>query len=373
MGISFEKLRAFDRSYGPAWEQWEAEANGQRQEFLLRYPRSKLANIGLEEYAIGRQPKTGFCYWAETRTKRWASIQGGTSLKFGLYFGRLGEGTPRQYRSTSAFGRPDATPAQAFKRVRDCLTGLLDAGERRDFDAIDRNPLSQMFKAKLLSMYFPKRYINICSARHLQHYSRLLGRQATGPAEMQHALLDRPAVIPKAWSNWKYTRFLFEAYPLAGESADAPDPEILTRGSASDREPDFEDLQRRLREIGQISEAFAKQWEERRLGDLNVTWAVIDRSRTPSYGFDLETVIDGQVARRIEVKTAQSKAAKGYRFFVTGNELKKSHEHVDNYWFYFVEWDSKKPKRVRAMPARALHELDCLEPAAFVGFINLGA
>jgi len=43
---------------------------------------------------------------------------------------------------------------------------LLDLGQKcaentPDFSALDENPLSQMFKAKILSLYFPERFLNV--------------------------------------------------------------------------------------------------------------------------------------------------------------------------------------------------------------------
>ena len=51
-------------------------------------------------------------------TKAWANIQGATSFKFGIYFGRTKSDPKRKYRFTEKFG---STEAQAFAAVKSAL------------------------------------------------------------------------------------------------------------------------------------------------------------------------------------------------------------------------------------------------------------
>lgn len=76
-----------------------------------------------------------------------APLQGATSFKFGIYFGRTKSDPTRKYRFTEKFG---TTEGDAFAAVRVSLVDLvvLGAADAPDFAAIDANPLSQMFKAK---------------------------------------------------------------------------------------------------------------------------------------------------------------------------------------------------------------------------------
>jgi hypothetical protein len=50
----------------------------------------------------------------------------------------------------------------------------LGATDHPDFAAIGANPLSQMFKAKILSLYFPERFLAVCSSEHLEMLGEIM-------------------------------------------------------------------------------------------------------------------------------------------------------------------------------------------------------
>jgi hypothetical protein len=317
-------IRAFERLYDGAWEQWEVQAHRQREEFVRQYPSKRLSTLRMDDYVIGLVPHRGYCYWAESKTKKWASIQGGTAQKFGIYFGKWGKQSKRRYRFKPSYGDASTPPAQVFRRVKGYLLDLIAQGRRRDFRALDENPLPQVFKAKLLSLYYPKQYINICSERALKHYADVLGVESKSCAETQHRLLAHRTAVPRDWSSWKFTRFLFHTFPFRGATEAAEPQRCVKRGKPSSREPDFEALQRELRKIGRASEKYALAFEKDRLRGIGLPWRVQDVGRMPAYGYDLESSVNGRLERRIEVKTARSKAAEGFRFFVTAHELATS-------------------------------------------------
>jgi hypothetical protein len=368
-----KRIRAFERLYDGAWEQWEAEAYRQREEFVQRYPSTRLPSIKMDDYVIGLVPHRGYCYWAESKTKKWASIQGGTAQKFGIYFGKWGDGSRRKYRFKSWYGNERTPAGQVFREVKKHLLDLIAQGRQTDFDAIDENPLPQVFKAKLLSLYFPKQYINICSERALKHYAKVFSLESESCAAIQHQLLLQRKAVPSDWSTWKFTRFLFHSFPFRGVTETVEPKRRVKRGKPSTREPDFDAIQRELRKIGRKSEKFALAFEKDRLRGIEPPWQVKNVSRMPAYGYDLESNVNGRLERRIEVKTARSKAAEGFRFFVTAHELNTSRRGSTNYWFYFVEWQDTKPAKVHPVSATEFHKLRCLAPASFVGYIELAS
>ena len=63
-----------------------SDMKGVQQEFLERFPKEKLSEMSLEEYAIGTdQAKDSYCNWLERRTEKLGSIRGGSAAKFGVY------------------------------------------------------------------------------------------------------------------------------------------------------------------------------------------------------------------------------------------------------------------------------------------------
>jgi len=136
-----------------------------RKEFIESYKREKLESLTIEEYALNGQnhSKDNFCYWVETRLRGLGSINGATSFKFGTYFGRTKADPTLKWRWASWTN-------ESFDTIRNALISLYDAGEHEDIEAIKRNPISPMLKGKILSLYFPNRYLNIFAKRHLHHF-----------------------------------------------------------------------------------------------------------------------------------------------------------------------------------------------------------
>ncbi|MGA0201533.1 MAG: hypothetical protein ACO3NK_20850, partial [Prochlorotrichaceae cyanobacterium] len=60
---------------------------GIHQQFLQRFPREKLGELTLENYAIGGKPDS-FCHWIEFKTKSLGSVSGGSSDKWGIYWSK---------------------------------------------------------------------------------------------------------------------------------------------------------------------------------------------------------------------------------------------------------------------------------------------
>jgi hypothetical protein len=138
---------------------------GARGVFIKRFPLGSLQNLTLDGYVVGYHDPS-FCNLAESETKVWANIQDAASFKFGIYFGRTKSDPTRKYRFTE---KSSSTQEEAFGAIKAALRDLVTLGsaKRPDFAKIDANPLFQMFKAKILSLYYSKRFLAVCSTEHL--------------------------------------------------------------------------------------------------------------------------------------------------------------------------------------------------------------
>src|SRR5690606_21524301 len=116
------------------------------------------------DYVIGTQEDT-FCAMAEAKTRKWANIQGASASKFKLYYGKRKPETELKYRFTKQFSNEN----EAFRYIKATLLDLVRLAQESpiNFEAIDAVDISQMFKAKILSLYFPERFANICSGEDL--------------------------------------------------------------------------------------------------------------------------------------------------------------------------------------------------------------
>lgn len=361
-----EQFSAFENHYD---SELEARAVQTRGEFLEAFPIEKLKSMQLDEYVIGLQRPT-FCDRVEVRTRPWAGINGATALKFGVYFGSTKSDSIKKYRFAKRFGED---PESAFQAVRQAILDLVEAGaaDPIDFDLIDENPLSQLFKAKILSLYFPDTFINVCSSDHLEEIGQTLGVPKMSPSRYQRAiaLLKQRNPTTQKWSNPKFTEFLYQT--IIHADAVAPLSPINKPSRKPHNKVNFEDIQKQREEIGKAAEEFALNWERQRLdgaGRSDLIGWIEDLRDQPGYGYDFFSYSDDDTPRYIEVKSVGKIRGEGYRFFLSENErsVSEDDEFADNYYFYLVFFGKEgKPESLRPVLARKLYQSAEVEPASF--------
>lgn len=369
------QLRAFESAYDVTHEDIAAQARG---EFLKAFPLTSLSRLKLDDYVIGHQRPT-FCAHVEAKTRPWANIQGATSEKFGIYFGKTKTDLQKKYRFTRRFGE---TRDDAFRSVKAALLELIRLGQaaQLDFSEIDKNPLSQMFKAKILSLYFPDRFLNVCSADHLEMLGAELGFGNDRPSsEYQHLLLTAKFsnTTIRTWSNPKFMSFLYQTY-LPGDDRKSA-ATVLAPKKKVHRKVNFEDIQGQRDRIGKAAEEYALEWERRRLEGIGFTELVSkieDRRDRPSYGYDFLSHTSPKQQRFIEVKAVgKLPGGEGHRFFLSDNEhiVSTSDKHYGTYFFYLVFFDSAgKPLELRPMRADELYHQSEMSPASYVVRFDFG-
>jgi hypothetical protein len=273
------------------------------------------------------------------------------------------------YRFADRFG---TNKEQAFAAVKGAVLDLITEGSRSepDFVSIDNNPLSQMFKAKILGLYFPERFLSVCSAEHLKLLASKLGLPSQLPSsEIQNRLLsvkdDHPAT--RTWSTPKFMRFLYATYIPKHPKPHSP---IEKPRVKMPRKVNFEDMVEQMSRIGKMAEEFALAWEKERLRGANLghlATAIDDRRDRPGYGYDFLSHSAERTPRFVEVKSVGS-VTDGYRFFLSENEytVSCSREHRDAYYFYLVFFDGMgKPERLLPLLAADLYGHAEIEPASY--------
>lgn len=367
--LKVAQLRAFNQSYDVTHEIFATQT---RREFLEAFPLSGLKSIAVDDYVIGHKTPT-FCAHVEAKTRPWANIQAANSNKFGIYFGQTKSDPARKYRFTKKFGN---TAGEAFQSVKNALLALIRlarAGDL-DFEAIDANPLSQMFKAKILSLYFPERFLNVCSAEHLEVLGEQFGYgDALPSSEYQHRLLKEKLSNPltRDWSNPKYMAFLYETYIYPSRK-----PQLIIQKPPKNKVPrrvNFEDIQSQRDAIGKAAEDFALEWEKARLKKAGLAMLISeieDRRDRPAYGYDFLSHSGSGQERYIEVKSVgKLPGEEGYRFFLSDNEhtVSESNSHRSAYFFYLVFFGRDgNPETLREICAEELYQNSELSPASYV-------
>lgn len=138
------------------------KAEERRLDFVNKFAIAKIKDIAIDDYVIGKQSKDSFCYRIENELKALGDIHGATAKKFGIYFNRkMG-----RYDSPKKFDQGEDT----FENIKSLIIGLLEDGEGYNLEGIERNPLSNMFKGKILSTYFPEKFLCIFSNEYLMFF-----------------------------------------------------------------------------------------------------------------------------------------------------------------------------------------------------------
>lgn len=181
-----------------------------RKEFVSEFDRDALENLTLEQYAMKTGDKKNFCYRLEREQIGMGDIRNATAQKFGIWV-RKATG---EYDFTKKYGK---TPEEAFSVIRDELCKLVDAGEADDYTAIKSNKIAPIVKFKVLSMYYPNKFLTIHSKRHLSYFCK----KARVPfnVDEDELMLQRKLILWKNsqmeirnYSLLEYVAYLYEEF-----------------------------------------------------------------------------------------------------------------------------------------------------------------
>jgi hypothetical protein len=191
-----------------------------RNDFVKRFNYEKIKELPIEKYVVGYGDKDTFCYWIETKLMDLGKIKGGTTAekKFGVYFNKK----HNKYITIPKWGK---NGLEAYEEIKKRIIELLDAGTKNDIQTIKKSPISPMFKGKILSTYFPEKYLNIFSDEHLDHYIAKLGIEDPGLKDeidkREHLMsFKKSDSVMKDWSIYEFSDFLYNQIgrPIKGKS-----------------------------------------------------------------------------------------------------------------------------------------------------------
>lgn len=204
-----------------------------RAQFVSDYSIVNIQNLTKESYCIGLD-KTTFCYRIENELKELGDMHGSYAPKFGLYYGKWGKDSKKEYRLVPQFGdNHDA----AMENIKNAIIELLRAASNADEESIRDSRLRKIFKSKILGTYFPDKYLNIYSEEHLDFFLKKIGivvASDTDFLEKQKKLINWMREQPgtESWTLLTFERFLYEQI---GQPKKIPfKPEVETGAILSD-------------------------------------------------------------------------------------------------------------------------------------------
>ena len=198
----------------PEFRVQENELEVLRQRFVSDYTMQKIIGMTKDEYVVGFDRDDTFCYRIETELKNLGNIKGSNATKFGLYYGKSGDDTEKRYRASKKFSED---PDEALEKIKEQIVNLRMAGEKEDYDAIRACTLAPLFRGKLLSTFYPDKYLSIFMDEHLDYFMAKLGIGYSATND----ILDKQQKLVtwkqsrdefKGLSNYLFQRFLYSTY-----------------------------------------------------------------------------------------------------------------------------------------------------------------
>jgi hypothetical protein len=400
---SIEQLREFQAEFELvrlADQSSYKERESLRRDFARRFPRDKILKLKPDEYVQGKGNKESFCYWIEWKLSELGHIQGTPVKKFGVFYSKK--------ENSLQFTKEFKQRENPFDGVLTEIVSLLDAAEQNDLAKIQGAKISPMFKGKILFLYFPNKFLNIYSPRHIDHF---LGQLRLNEPGTDVDLISKRELlvnfknadeVMKDWSMFEFHDFLYKTWnsppsqknvtPLLKDyvfdfpAPEATEPEFISLKTGKPAEAaesesrkrsgttDFERQNRRNKLAGNQGEDIVFLAEKKTLyanGKGNLAKDVKAVCKTDDgAGFDiLSFELDG-TPKQIEVKSTTSNppsSNSSFRFFLSANEYEKSKILPNHYLYIVFAVKSKNPKIWRIKnPASLEPDYLALRPSAFV-------
>lgn len=354
-------------------EHMENKVSALRNQFVKDFTKDRILRMEIDEYVNGKGNKSTFCNRIETELKELGNMKGSTARKFGIYFGKYGKDTELQYRIVGKLGD---TLDQAFDCLKREIVDLIELGDAYNINKIKQNKISPMLKGKILSIYYPKNYLNVYSSSHLDYFIGQLNLMLTfrlSEIEKQQAILafKNNDDILRGWSLYKFTKFLYylfgsptsnsvkgvitagdkiavdEIYPLFSnvkatlielKSKKIPVSPSNQASNDCNRKTDFDTKNRNNKRLGDRGELIVFQFEQNKLKNCRKSNLVKEvrhiAKNSDTAGYDILSFDENGNEIYIEVKSTRSKQGDA-NFFLTANELECAKGNM-NYWVYIV-------------------------------------
>jgi len=215
--MSLKKLNEKSKEFNLPQEDIENLENG-RLSFVSKFPLDEIKDLSIDQYVQGTDEKEGFCYWLEFK-KILFGIGGGNASKFGVYKAKDGN----YYKSYSK-NKKQLTGQELENFFLKIKSGISQALEFTANDQIEKIktidiPLWNMVLQKILSIYYPNKFITIGAPDVLIACARdikLNGVElkAENSIEINFECKKALSSLPeyKDWSYKKIGAFVWESY-----------------------------------------------------------------------------------------------------------------------------------------------------------------
>lgn len=198
-----------------------AEDRRIREAFNGRFPKESLAQMTLEEYAIGQDGRDSFCDWLQTKTRPLAKIGQPNPSRYGVWWSRKDS----SWHWNSRYSNAD----EAFESMKHGLAKLVEAVDAVNFEALDEIGSHHLgsarygLRGKPLALYYPDDFLPITNPAHVEHFLKVFGEEPEGDLlSRNRQLLNLLRSFPEfdGMDTQQMNRFLYHRFnpPKVGQA-----------------------------------------------------------------------------------------------------------------------------------------------------------
>ncbi len=359
-----------------------------RDEFVHRFSINNIMEMKLNNYVTGRSTidddgKNSFCYLLESKMMNLGDMRGATAEKFGVYCSK----ETGEYVYTNRYG---SNLEEAFNRIKEEICKLLVAGNQDDYVQLNQSLLPPLLRGKILSIYYPEKYICIFKEESVDKILNILNVNydinEINTLEKKRKLIkeykDNSDVFNKC-SNYYFVEFLYSMFANDIKEKHTVNGEIdynfelidfnyignhiaKKNNTFRSRETDYERINRNKKDVGNRGENAVLKYEKNNLikqGRSDLA-ELVEISENDAIGYDIKSFkVDG-TEKHIEVKTNSGNSNKLLDFYLTENELDKM-ESDPYYYIYYLYSIKSKPKLHIVNKSILLNKKEYLKPVLY--------
>jgi hypothetical protein len=361
------KIKNFLKEY-PYNKFKEAEKKdlNDRNEFVKKFPLNKIKSMKLDDFVAGKAKidkngRNSFCYLMENKMTNIGELRGPNIDKFGVWYSK----STHNYKFTKKYG---ATLEEAFKNLKEEIYSLLINAKNEEDEKISKCKISNIFKGKILSTYYPEKYFCIYNEEDVNKFLNALDikydMQVDYNLDKKNKLLKKfknENKYLKDFSDYYFVLFLYKTFKnelkfkntVSGEidyNLEFVDFEYLKKHESKkknnyrSRNTDYEKINRNKKDVGKRGENAVLQYEINKLKKLGFNNLIKDViiCDNDAIGYDIISFDENKNKMHIEVKTNSSNNSY-LDFYITDNEL----QHLineDNYYIYYLFDIKENPK-----------------------------
>jgi len=234
-----------------------------------------------EDYMHGLGNYNSFCNWMENHLSEYGLLKCGNSSSFGIWNGKSRFNSRNGFQCVAKYTLVPFDIDKSFELLRKDLYDLLVAGQYEDFDKIDKNSLSDNYKSKILSIYFPEKYFCVFSREHIINIKNLLEIELSDEDSIwviKRSIMEWQKENLPNLNIWSFMRAIYKEFDSVIRKAPVlPSKNLLLCSLdyistikprvivGSKGIPDFLEKQRRQTKVGRIGEDLVFEYEVKKL------------------------------------------------------------------------------------------------------------